>query len=249
VSGLGYAPCLMLDQRPWVFGIVFGALGCGVVLGAVSIFLVSVLLENVTLKQGVQRLLHPAPGPKWTFSSWATNLTATGAVLGTVLAGATLPKTPRPLDTDTLKALNLFFGLLVVAGPFVFQCIRNPKVSATDPDDGRWGWNIGLLVGCCLTIAATVGEFTTLAVVYWILLGGGGWGWVAVLIAVLAGAGAAYYFLVTVPYLIGSEWKTNAQHRQSRAQALQAAFIGAPPQQPVVTVVPDVAPVGHWSLL
>jgi hypothetical protein len=73
------------------------------------------------------KLTKAAPGPKWDFgTSWATNLTALGATLGTVLAAATLPAIPSQIDKETLVRLNLGFGLLVVAAPFLYHAIRKP---------------------------------------------------------------------------------------------------------------------------
>ena len=64
-----------------------------------------------------------ATGSSWSFSSsWLTNVTALGAVLGTVL-GATgfladvLPGT----DTGRFTGLSVLFGAFVIAAPIVYS--------------------------------------------------------------------------------------------------------------------------------
>lgn len=207
---------LMSEQHQWVIGIVFGPL---VVAGLLGLWVV----KTVHDKNGSYRpLFRQAPGPKWSFASWATNITAVGAGFGTVLASISLPKHPHPLDQHALVSLSLFFGLLVLAGPFIFQAIRNPTKSPVDQDADRWGFNITLLLACLLTFAAVVGEFTGLGLLYWEILGGGGWGKAAVGAASAAGVIALYYFAVTVPRLAEADWKAHQtlvhEHRARRVQ-------------------------------
>jgi hypothetical protein len=110
------------------------------------------------------KLTKQAPGPKWGFgSSWTTNLTAVGATLGTVLGAATLPDVPSQIDKDTFVQLNLGFGLLVVIAPFLFHALRWPIRKTAMDDNGLYGGNVTLLVACCLTFAAVLGELATLA--------------------------------------------------------------------------------------
>ena len=223
----------MKDQHTWVLGIIIGAFAIGAGFGTIAAY-----------KAGFKKLFARAPGPKWTFDSWATNITAVAGALGTVLAGTTLSDDAKPVGQNAFVALSLFFGLLVLAGPLVFQCIRNPNVSPTDPDAGLWGFNFTLLLACELTLAAVTGGLSTLTLLYWEILGGGTSGVVAVVAAGCVGLILAYYFFVTVPALVGAEWKTladttAAQHRA----AIASAFNIAPT---AVVLPPGFAPVPSW---
>ena len=149
----------------------------------------------------------PVPGPTWSFSSWASNLSLLGGVLATVLAGTSL-STSHPLDKSTFVALGAFFVFLVLAGPFIFQCAR--PHGAGDPTKAC-GSNLTLLVACSLTLAAVVGQFVTLALLYWEILGGGAWGVLACVVAAGFGILVVYYYVVTVPRLLKVEWSAKLQ--------------------------------------
>lgn len=155
------------------------------------------------------KLTKAAPGPKWDFgNSWATNLTAVGATLGTVLGAATLPAVPSQIDKETLVRLNLCFGLLVVVAPFLFHALRAPNRKTAMDDNGLYGWNITLLAACSLTYAAVLGELATLGLLFWELLGGGGYGVVVVVATAAAGVLVAWYFIATVPFAATTDWST-----------------------------------------
>jgi hypothetical protein len=172
--------------------------------GSVLAFVVLLVLGIVV---GWGKLRKKAPGPKWSFSSWATTLTAAGGILGTVLGAATLPDVPQQIDKDTLVRLNLLFTVMVVVGPFLFQAIRNPKTDPSDQEAGYSGWNLTLLLSCALTGAAVGGELATLGLLGWELASGGVWG-EAILWAVgVVGLFAAYYFGVTIFWLVRTDWK------------------------------------------
>ncbi len=78
-------------------------------------------------------------------------------------------------------------------------------------------------------MAAVVGELGTLAVLFYEILGGGFWGWTAVALASTAGVIVLYYFVVTVWYLVGTNW----------ADALDAAIAA---QRDVVTQTFGIGP-------
>lgn len=239
----------MSEQEQWLIGLVFGPLFVGLVLGIWAARVVG------SKPGGYGSLFNRAPGPKWSFDSWSTNLTAAAAGVGTVMTTAALPKHPHPVDENGLVSLSLLFGLLVVAAPFVFQSIRNPKASPEDQDAGFWGFNITLLLACVLTIAAVVGELTALSLLYWEILGGGGWGKVVVGVASAAGLVAVYYFRVTVPPLAGADWHhkrhtARERHSERTRLAFQAAFAEVPqPENRPVVVVQPVEERTSWNLL
>jgi hypothetical protein len=122
-------------------------------------------------------LVASAPPPKWSVESWATHLTAVGALVGTVLGSASLPEVPRQIDKNSLVALSLLFGALVVVAPFVFQAVQSPRVSANAPEEeGGNGYTWVLLVSCWLTLGAVFGQLATLGLATWEIAGGSGGG-------------------------------------------------------------------------
>ena len=118
-----------------------------------------------------------ATGSSWSFSSsWLTNITALGAVLGTVL-GATgfladvLPGT----DTGRFTGLSVLFGAFVIAAPIVYTATSKwvfASSSGGNPDpNGNGGaadtlvsmgrvW--GVIAAAAVTLAGVVGELGTL---------------------------------------------------------------------------------------
>jgi len=108
------------------------------------------------------------PGPfgpialKWDFSSsWASNLTALGAILGVVLGKVTLPKDTVLVNHDGYITLSLFFGALVVISPFLYTALRTGTASAGGPSFAAADYRVFLLA-CVLTIWAVLGQVGTL---------------------------------------------------------------------------------------
>jgi hypothetical protein len=228
----------MTDQRNWVIGIVFGPM----FVAAVSAFFVGLFASG--------SLLWRAPGPKWSFDSWATNFTAVAAAVGAVLGSSNLPETSqKPLSGNTFSTLALFFGLLVVAGPFLFQSIRRPPRTVEELSAG-YGWNLTLLIACAVTFAAVVGELVTLSLLFWQLLVGGTWANVAIAAASFAGLIALWYFLTTVRVLVRTHWELQATTRRRRqAQDLQFAIRAASRDEIDTEAEIEPLPATRWSLL
>jgi hypothetical protein len=64
----------------------------------------------------------------WKFNeSWASTLTATGAVLGLILAAELLPEQPQTFSTATYVMLNLLFGATIVVATLLYNAVRWPK--------------------------------------------------------------------------------------------------------------------------
>jgi hypothetical protein len=162
-------------------------------------------------------LSKKAPGPKWSFSSWATTLTAVGAVFSTVGTAATYPPEPVQITKDSLVALSLMFGALVVIGPFVFQAMRNPKASASDQESGLWGYSWALLASCAITFGAVLGELGCFALLAWELIPELGWALSALVAILLIALLAGYYFAVTAWSLAKTDWeKQVAEEREKK---------------------------------
>jgi hypothetical protein len=105
-------------------------------------------------------------GTKWKFSdSWASSLTAVGAVLGTVLSAKLLSENARFVSDKGFTALNLLFGGLVVLSPFVYAAIQrlyNDPPSADGPEYVGPVW--AFFISAVLTTWAVLGELATLGV-------------------------------------------------------------------------------------
>jgi hypothetical protein len=151
---------------------IAGGLGAGVLFLAVMLILVGARPGKFGKLGAVV-----ATGSSWSFSSsWLTNITALGAVLGTVL-GATgfladvLPGT----DTGRFTGLSVLFGAFVIAAPIVYTATSKwvfASSSGGNPDpNGNGGaadtlvsmgrvW--GVIAAAAVTLAGVVGELGTL---------------------------------------------------------------------------------------
>jgi hypothetical protein len=237
----------------WAEAIAIGSLLAMVALAAA-------IAVRAWRKKQLESLGKKAPGPKWSFSSWATTMTATGAVLGTVLAAATFPESPQEVDKDTLVGLNLLFGALVVVAPFLFQAMRRPGAQPSDQEGGLWGYNWGLLVSCSITCGAVLGELGTLALLAWELIGGGTWGAIALVGVGMVFVLAVYYFAVTSWHLATTDWEKLAKDAEEKAKeevaeagkAMSLGVAGAEGVRreaaPEVLVAPPPLPPAAWSL-
>ena len=210
----------------WVIGIIAGSLGVGLAFAI-----------GVCLVVGGSALRKRVSDATWSPTSWATNFTAIGAVLGTVLASASLPAGSKPLDGKTLVALATFFLLLAAAGPFVFQCARTRLDPEIDSGQSLWGWNVTVLLACSLTLAAVIGQFATVALLYWEIVTGGFPGYIAVLVAAVFGCLSAWYYVATVPRFI----KTQGFPVPPKPAAAPGPGISAP--------APPQAKAVPWTLL
>ena len=173
----------------WVVGIIGGSLGVAAILG------------GTMARAEWKKLCTDVPRPTWSVQSWASSLSAIGAVLATVLAGSSLPLGATPLSTSSFIALASFFVFLTVSGPFVFQCLR-PKAPGVDPTLSAP--NYALLLACSLTLAAVIGQLATLALLYWEIVHGLPLGVVAIAVAAVLAVLAANYFWRTVQWQLTS---------------------------------------------
>jgi hypothetical protein len=96
------------------------------------------------------------PVQTWTFSgSWASNITALGAVLGTVLAATGFLTDVIPgISTGMFVAMSLLFGFLVLIAPVIFTAMYD---RAGKPSYA------GLLTAATFTLWAAIGELSSVA--------------------------------------------------------------------------------------
>jgi hypothetical protein len=96
--------------------------------------------------------------------SWASTLTATGAILGSVLsAPAVLPANTLLLSRAHYFGLSLFFGALTVVAPFGYNTVR----CAEKTDGGKrleyHGYVWSFLTATALLLWAVLGQLATLS--------------------------------------------------------------------------------------
>jgi hypothetical protein len=132
----------------------------GLLLGSAAL---GVLVIGVrALSQPVLAKLSDELGPvDWDFTqSWATSLTTVGALLGVVLSGTDIPSTGNSVNKTDFVTLNLVFGVLAVAGPFVWSTLR--RGSAAGGRARFTGSVRGFLLASGVVLCATTGELGTL---------------------------------------------------------------------------------------
>jgi hypothetical protein len=211
-----------------------GASWPAIVIGAslAAALLLSLALMPSRPNLGV--LKTAAPGPKLSFESWATTLTAAGAIGVTVASGVVFPTFPEQITKQGVLNLGIFFAALVVLAPFVFEALRLIKPDRAEEKKGRVGTNLGLLIACTITMWGVLGELGTLSLLIWELATGdierdlllGGIALVALLVA--------RYFLISVYYLVRKQWAAEESAAATPVTPLQ------PPTPP-----PGVPPPGE----
>jgi hypothetical protein len=231
-------------SHDWMAVIVVASL---LAMSALALSVVGLAAGNKKLAQ----LKNRAPGPKWSFDSWATTFTAVGGILGTILASITFPEHPDQIDKDSLVGLSLLFAGLVVVAPFVFQGLRNPNASATDQEAGLWGYNWALLLACSITCGAVLGEIACLALLSQELISDDPWEIVALVALALLALLALYYFSVTAYQLATSKWPAQATVKTEGRRSIVIGSAAAPAEAgtEATGVEVSVAPAqSGWSL-
>jgi hypothetical protein len=136
----------------------------GIIIGALVASIVVVVVARLRSDATLGSRLGP---PDWDFSaSWASSITAIGAILGTILGASVLPGDPRFLTGDAYTGLSLGFGILVVLAPFIFVATRTKSGDADDGSPIYEGYVWAFLVASAVTLWAVFGELTTLAFVF-----------------------------------------------------------------------------------
>jgi hypothetical protein len=144
----------------------FLASGKGAVLvwGSLLVALMIVVARWSTIRQG-RKLNDRLGAVNWSFTdSWATTLTALGALLGTILSTTgILPESTKLLSNAALGGLNLVFGLMVLVAPLVFSAFSHDTANNYD-EPSYQGTVWSFLIACIITIWAVVGELATIMV-------------------------------------------------------------------------------------
>lgn len=174
-----------------------------------AVLLLIALVAAVIAEATFSRLTYEVPSPKWSFDSWALHLTAVGGVLGTALGLGALPETPAQIDKESVVALSLLFGGLVVAAPFICEAVRRPRAPGGGGEAAA-GYVGVMLFTCAIVFCGAFGELFTLGLVTWELTGGDAGG-----VAIEVGLGllsllAFYYVGVSAWEAALIEWQPAA---------------------------------------
>jgi hypothetical protein len=196
-------------DNSWPTILIFGSLAATFV---VAMFVVGAMGKNRS------RLWKAAPDPKWSFSSWATTLTAAGAVVGTVLGQATFPTIPTTISKTELVNLNIFFGVVLLIGPFLFEVLRVFKPE--EAEAGRTGNNLTVLIASGFTVWAVVGQIGAFGLLGWELLGGGNTGRAVAIAVGIFVILALWYFFTTASETVLRDWK--AEEEKAKQEAKEA---------------------------
>jgi hypothetical protein len=128
--------------------------------------LVLMLIRGGTLDNG---FTGPVGTVDLDFSkSFATTLTAIGALLGTILSAGLLDDSTTGISKSGFQALNLTFGVLILVAPLVYLVTQSeietttgtpPNTQTVKHYQGR-GW--ALLLASTVTLWAVLGEIVTI---------------------------------------------------------------------------------------
>jgi hypothetical protein len=211
----------------------------------VSLGLAALLMLGVAIgvgRLGLGLLTGPAPGPKWSFESWASHLTGVGGLLGSVVVLAVIPAVSEQVEKESLVELNILFAALAAIAPFVFQAVRRRDAKALENlEEEGWGFTWALLIACWLVLGATLGQLSTLGLTVWVITGGGTLGVaLEVLLGILVLL-AVYYVIATTYALASIDWKEIAM-LATQKEAEAAAVAGpAAPARPGATLRRSIA--------
>jgi hypothetical protein len=190
-------------DESWPVILIFGALAAAIV---VAMFVIGAMGRERS------RLWNAAPSPKWSFSSWATTLTAAGAVFGTVLGEATFPSVPENIAKPELVNLNILFAALLLVGPFLFEALR--VFRSQEAKAGRTGNNFTALLSLTFTLWAVLGQLGAFGLLGWELVGGGDAGRALAIATVFVMLGALWYFFTTASELVLRDWKKEEEEEK-----------------------------------
>lgn len=120
-------------------------------VGTAGVTILAVLLA-LCLRPGAFTMTMEEPS--WSFSSsWATNITLVGGLLGTVLWSVELPTDTAYLAYKVYVGYNLLFVLMILVAPLLYICVSTSTKPSGNP--------IGFLLAGALTEWAVVGQLAT----------------------------------------------------------------------------------------
>jgi hypothetical protein len=198
---------------------------------------------------GVIRVSDEMGLPLWDFSrSWASNLTAAGAIFGTVIALVIMPDQTQMLAKQVIVGLHLLFLGLIGAAPFVYNAVRKGVFSSSasvSSDDAYHGYVGMFLVACVITIWGVIGQMASLFLLIREIRTFGMWpGDVTSIFQ----ASLVLLSIALVPYLIQSiYWGVRSQIVQVPLSRASGPVVDA--ATPVAVPRTNIRQLSKWSLL
>jgi hypothetical protein len=106
------------------------------------------------------KLTRRMGSPKWDFaSSWATNITLGGGLLGGILAFSLFPDYGHFIDKSNYLAASLVFPVLAGLAPQTYNIFRKPADDRTDPTGMQLqGFVLSFVIAAALTAWAAIGQ-------------------------------------------------------------------------------------------
>lgn len=207
----------------------------GILATGLSAAIVLMTLRAATLglfSRDRSRLRYELGHPTWNFGeSWASTLTAVGAVLATVSAAGMLAEKPERLSAVEIGALAVAGALMSVLAAFLYAAFARTRVTAEKIE--QVGTVAAFLAASTLTIAAVVVELLTLLLLFGDASGQGRGGSLVIGFAIVI---AAAVVLVGV-----HAWRTT--------RVVIADVAKAPPQGPSAAREGSASPAPSWNLL
>lgn len=116
------------------------------------------------------KLTYRLEAPNWDFNqSWASNIAGIGSILGIVFGASNILLSAGIVAGPTALGLSIFFGALIVLGPFTYSALSSPntvglQAGEAPPLEGTvWAF----VVASGLTLWAALGEAFTAGALFW----------------------------------------------------------------------------------
>ncbi|MGZ5618634.1 MAG: hypothetical protein ACXWFW_14860 [Usitatibacter sp.] len=135
------------------------------VVGAATSVVAAAILLHWREKAKLRDEMGP---PTWDFGrSWATNLTAIGAIVGGVLTATTLTEQPAFASKQAYTVLNIVFVFFIAIAPFLYNTVRRgvaPAIGATDPT--YRGFVFMFYLASFVTLSGVFGQLGTIVLIF-----------------------------------------------------------------------------------
>lgn len=159
----------MTSSDPWWVREIASRNGNSLVWGSLVLAVIVVGARWFCLPGGYRSAKRPLGEVNWSFTdSWASTLTAGGAILGTILAtSGIVPDAAAPLSPGALAGLNLLFAFIIVLAPLAFSAAARVRAPLSDDtgDGPRYQGYSGLFMAATvLTVWAVLGELAATAI-------------------------------------------------------------------------------------
>ena len=120
------------------------------------------------------KLQYRLEAPNWDFNqSWASNIAGIGSILGIVFGASNILPSSGIVAGPTALGLSVFFGALIVLGPFTYAAFSTPNTDGLKAGDAPplEGTVLAFVGASGLALWAATGEAATAGALFWDLNG------------------------------------------------------------------------------